>query len=280
LRWRIAAVGIAAGSIVALVALWPQGGRPPPPPEGFRATFLDVGQGDAALLQVKQGAVLVDQGPPEARIVRQLARLGIEKLALVVLTHPQRDHVGGAADLLRSLRVDAVLDPQQPVSNHYEDEALDVAGERGVRVVTARRGQVFRLGRLELRVLWPDGSANVADDPNDHAIVLLATYGQVDVLLTADAESNVTGKLTLDPVEVLKVAHHGSDDSGLAGLLSRLRPRVAVISVGAHNDYGHPTASTLTALRQVSGLELFRTDEDGAVVVETDGRKLTVVTRP
>jgi competence protein ComEC len=188
--------------------------------------------------------------------------------------------VGGAADLLRSLRVDAVLDPQQPVANPYEDEALDVAGERGVRVVTARRGQVFRLGRLELRVLWPDGSANVADDPNDHAIVLLATYGQVDVLLTADAESGVTGKLTLDPVEVLKVAHHGSDDPGLAALLSRLEPRVAVISVGAHNDYGHPTASTLTALRQVSGLELFRTDEDGAVVVETDGRELTVATRP
>jgi competence protein ComEC len=88
------------------------------------------------------------------------------------------------------------------------------------------------------------------------------------------------GKLTLDPVEVLKVAHHGSDDPGLAALLSRLEPRVAVISVGAHNDYGHPTASTLTALRQVSGLELFRTDEDGAVVVETDGRELTVATRP
>jgi competence protein ComEC len=186
--------------------------------------------------------------------------------------------VGGAAEVLRALPVTAVLDPRQPVPNPYEEEALNVAGERGVRVVAARRGQVLKLGRLVLRVLWPDGSATAADDPNDHAVVLLASYGRIDVLLTADAESQVTSTLGIGPVEVLKVAHHGSDDPGLARLLSRLRPRVAVISVGAHNDFGHPTAATLRALNASPGLELFRTDEHGAVVLESDGSRMSVGT--
>jgi competence protein ComEC len=106
--------------------------------------------------------------------------------------------------------------------------------------------------------------------------VLLASFGAVDVLLTADAESNVTGRLDLSPAEILKVAHHGSVDSGLPELLARLQPRIAVISVGAGNDYGHPTPSTLSALEHRPGLRLFRTDLDGTVVVESDGRALTV----
>jgi competence protein ComEC len=222
--------------------------------------------------------VLVDEGPPEAEVEHQLTRLGVDRLALLVLTHPERDHVGGAEAVLRGLRVDDVLDPRQPVVSHYEEAALQAAVERGARVVTARRGQVFRLGQLVLRVLWPDGSAVPGDNPNDNAVVLLATYGTVDALLTADAESGVTGRLALKPVEILKVAHHGSADEGLPGLLGRLRPSVAVISVGAHNEYGHPVAATLDALEERDGLEVYRTDEDGAVVIESDGTRLTVAT--
>ncbi len=276
---RLAAVLVfAAAAVVGLAAFWPRGAPAPAPPDGLRVTFLDVGQGDATLLQVPQGAVLVDEGPPEAEVERQLARLGVERLALLVLTHPERDHVGGAEAVLRRLEVEAVLDPRQPVESPYEEAALQAAAERGARVVTARRGQVFRLGRLVLRVLWPDGSARPGDNPNDNAVVLLATYGAVDTLLTADAESGVTGRLALKPVEILKVAHHGSSDAGLAGLLVRLRPSVAVISVGAHNDYGHPTPATLNALEDRDGLDVYRTDEDGAVVIESDGTRLTVAT--
>jgi competence protein ComEC len=97
-------------------------------------------------------------------------------------------------------------------------------------------------------VLWPDGPGLPGEDPNRHPIVLLASYGQVDALLTADAESEVTGALPLPRVEILKVAHHGSEDPGLRGLLERLQPRIAVVSVGADNDYGHPTPPTLAAL--------------------------------
>ena len=102
---------------------------------------------------------------------------------------------------------------------------------------------------------------------------MLATYGEVDALLTADAETEVTARLLSRRVEILKVAHHGSADPGLASELRELRPAVAVISCGRGNDYGHPTASTLAALRESPGLSLFRTDEDGRVVIESDGRR-------
>jgi competence protein ComEC len=249
-----------------------------PPPTGLRITFLDVGQGDAILLQVPEGAILVDQGPPEAKVARQLRGFGVRRLAAVVLTHPQRDHIGGAETVIRHLGVGRVLDPRLAASGPYERSALAAAANRGVEVVETRAGDGFRLGRLRLRVLWPDRAGSPAEDPNLLPIVLLATYGEVDVLLTADAETEVTARLLSRRVEILKVAHHGSADPGLASELRELRPAIAVISCGRDNDYGHPRASTLAALRASPGLALFRTDEDGQVVVESDGRRLSVRT--
>src|SRR6266545_4343334 len=247
-----------------------------PPLSGLRITFLDVGQGDGALLQVPEGAVLVDEGPPEADVEGQLRALGIRRLAMIVLTHPQRDHVGGAADVLEHFEVGSVLDPGLPTQSSDEKGALAAARRRHVRVILARAGQAFRLGRLGMRVLWPDGPGTRGDDPNNHAVVLIASYGQTDALLTADAESDVTGHLHVPPVEIVKVAHHGSDDPGLADLLAQLHPRIAVISVGAHNDYGHPSQSTITTLSVVPGLAVYRTDRDGRVVVESEGGRITV----
>jgi competence protein ComEC len=249
-----------------------------PPPSGLRITFLDVGQGDGALLQVPAGAVLIDEGPPEADVAGQLRKLGVQNLSLVVLTHPQRDHVGGAAKVLQRLRVGLVLDPALPSESTEERSALDAARRRHVRVVVARAGQAYRIGRLRLEVLWPDGPGPPGGDPNDHAIVVLASYGDVDALMTADAESDVTNRLRVPPVEILKVAHHGSDDPGLPSLLDRIRPRVAVISVGADNDYGHPDPETVAALETTPGLALYRTDRDGRVVVESEGERISVRT--
>jgi competence protein ComEC len=249
-----------------------------PPPDGLRITFLDVGQGDGALLQVPEGAVLVDEGAPEADVAGQLRGLGLRSVSMIVLTHPQRDHVGGAAKVLDRVHVGAVLDPAIPSESSDERAALAAARRHHVRVIVARAGEGFRIGALRLQVLWPDGPGSSGDDPNNHALVLLASYGQVDALLTADAESDVTGQLHVPPVEILKVAHHGSDDPGLARLLEQIHPRVAVISVGAHNDYGHPTASTIGTLAAVPGLAVYRTDLDGRVAIESDGKGMTVRT--
>jgi competence protein ComEC len=256
---------------------WPD--QPPlPPPTDLRLTVLDVGQGDSIVLQVPEGAVVVDQGPPEGEVARQLGRIGVRRIALLVLTHPQRDHVGGADRVLATHYVDAVLDPALKVRSPYEEEAREEARRRDVRVVVARAGQAFRLGRLRLRVLWPEDAGDPGEDPNENATVILASYGTVDALLTADAESDVTLPLRPPPVEILKVAHHGSADEGLARLLSLTRPQIAVISCGVGNDYGHPAPSTIATLKAAPELELYRTDEDGRVTIESDGRRVAVAT--
>lgn len=273
-RRRAVALGTLAFTIAIGWRLWPEPGLPPP--TGLRITVLDVGQGDAVLFQSPAGAVLVDQGPPEADVAAQLRRLGVRRLAALVLTHPQRDHVGGAADVLRRVEVGFVLDPRIPAESRDESQALAEARRRGIRVVVARAGSEYRLGKLRLRVLWPDGPGPPGADPNTRAIVLLASYREVDVLLTADAESDVTARLRPPPVEILKVAHHGSADSALPALLRLVRPQVAVISVGAGNDYGHPAPSTLATLERFPGLAVYRTDEDGRVTIESDGARLSV----
>jgi competence protein ComEC len=135
-------------------------------------------------------------------------------------------------------------------------------------------GQLLRIGPIELRVLWPhrDPPALPGAEPNDRATVIHLRDGDFDLLLTADAESNVTAGLDLPVVDALKVAHHGSDDPGLPGLLRRLRPRVAVISCGRHNLYGHPTPATVAALAAAVPI-VRRTDRDGTVRLRVhDGR--------
>jgi len=195
-----------------------------------------------------------------------------------VLTHPQRDHVGGAAAVIRTLDVAEVLDPGLAATGPEAEEALAVARRRRVLVRVVRAGTSFRVGLLRVRVLWPEDEGTASEDPNQNAVVLLASYGDTDVFLSADAESDVTSRLPLRPVEVMKVAHHGSEDPGLAEELKTLRPRIAVVSCGRNNDYGHPRPETLAALEAAPGLAVYRTDEDGRVVVESDGHALSVRT--
>jgi competence protein ComEC len=250
---------------------------PPPAPDGLRLTFLDVGQGDSTLIQVPEGSVLVDEGPPEAHVARRLGRLGVRQLDAMLLTHPSRDNIGGAVEVLRRIAVRTLFEPDLPFDNPFGRPAVREARRRALRILTPRAGDTLRLGRLNVRVLWPRDGVRHSSDPNDHAVVLLVSYGAFDALLPADAESNVTLPLAV-PVELYKVGHHGSRDDGLRDLLQRLDPHVAVISVGAGNDYGHPAPSTLAALRARTGLRLHRTDLDGAVVVESDGRTIEIRT--
>jgi competence protein ComEC len=276
-RRGVAAVGLV--SVALTLAAAACAFRPVPswaPPQGLRVTFLDVGQGDSALVEAPGGAVLVDEGPPEADVAGQLRAMGVRALTAIVLTHPQRDHIGGAAAVLDGLRVGEVEDPgiEAPSADH--DAAMAAARRRHVPVEIVHEGDAFRIGKLRLRILWPDEPGLPSEDPNQHAVVALASYGATDVLLTADAESDVTGRLRIPPVEVLKVAHHGSEDPGLPDLLRTLRPRLAVISVGNGNDYGHPRPETIAALQAEPGLETLRTDESGRIVVESDGRTLSV----
>jgi competence protein ComEC len=240
------------------------------PPRQLTVTFLDVGQGDATLIQAPGGfAALVDGGPPDAEVGSELRARGVRRLDLVVLTHAQEDHQGGLGAVLAAFPVEVLLDGGHPADGAAHSQIVALARARGTRVIAAAAGQRFRLGRfLRLDVLAPRSARDAPHglDPNLRAAVLHASYRGLDVLLPADVESDVTAALALRRVEVLKVAHHGSGDEGLRALLARLRPVAAVIPVGAHNRYGHPHPTTLAALRSAVP-RVFRTDRDGAVTL-------------
>ena len=249
-------------------------------PAGLRITFLDVGQGDATLIQWRQSAILVDTGPPDGPILTRLRHAGVRRLDLLVVTHAQADHDGGAAAVLGALPVALVLDGRDGVRDANGPRMATAAAKRGVRLLAARAGEVLRVGGVALRVLWPsrrpgagdpgaDGGPDPGADPNQRAIVAEADAGGVRTLLTADAESDVLAGLDLGPVDVLKVSHHGSADAGLPALLERLHPRLAAIEVGRHNVYGHPAATTVRALL-AAGARVVRTDRDGSVRVEPE----------
>jgi len=260
------AVAAACAVLAATVAARP--GPPAPPPAGhLRLTFLDVGQGDATLAQAGGRAILVDTGPPDGGVVDRLRRAGVTRLDLLVVTHAEDDHAGGAADVLRRLHVAAFLDGSDGVARPAALAAQHAAADRDVRTIAPDAGMVLRIGPLTLRLLHPRAEPperHAGADPNERAIVAELNVRGARVLLPADAESPVTVPLHLTgPVDVLKVAHHGSADDGLPALLSQVRPRIAVICVGARNRFGHPTAQALAALRSVP--TLLRTDRDGSV---------------
>jgi competence protein ComEC len=249
-------------------------------PAALRVTFLDVGQGDATLIQRREAAILVDTGPPDGPVLTRLRHAGVRRLDLLVVTHAQADHDGEAADVLRTLPVAAVLDGRDGVRDAPGARMAAEAGRRHVRLIAARAGAVLRIGAVAVRVLWPEPAtpqAKAGTDPNERAIVAEAEADGVRVLLTADAESDVLRRLDLRAVDILKVSHHGSADPGLPALLERLRPRLAAIEVGRHNTYGHPSPATVAALR-AGGVATFRTDRDGSIRVEPSGGALRVQT--
>jgi competence protein ComEC len=249
------------------------------PPRALTVRFLDVGQGDATLIQHPDGtAVLFDGGPPEAGVARLLARAGVRRLAVVVATHQSRDHQGGLPEVLERFPVGLLLDGGDGTRNPSFRALEAEADRRGVRRVAAVAPMELRAGGLRIRVLSPPPRPQgpLPDDPNGRAVVAIVSSGAFHLFLSADAESEALETLRLSHVEAMKVPHHGSADPGLALLLRRLRPELAGIEVGRHNPYGHPAPSTLATLRRAH-VPTYRTDRDGTVTLTVD-RGLRVAT--
>lgn len=270
-RGVVLALGVAA--LVAVGLLAPSGGAAPSPPAGLRVSVLDVGQGDAILLQPRGApALLVDGGPPGDGLAAKLRAAGVERLGAAIVTHDQSDHAGGIRELLGAMPVGRLL------FGVLRRPTFTEVGAAGIPTRRLAMGSELRSGRLRLEVLWPPAELlagpHRGQDPNLLAIVMLARWHRFSMLLTADAEAEAT-PLDPGPVTVLKVAHHGSDDAGLDELLDRTRPRLAVISVGAGNPFGHPTAATLATLA-VHGVRTLRTDRDGTVVLDVDRDSIEV----
>jgi len=272
--WSSAA-GVAA--LLAVALLVPLPGRQAtaaPPREYLAVTAIDVGQGDAILLDPSPGdPVLVDAGPPGADLPAELAKRGVERLAAIVVTHDQSDHAGGLGAVLREVPADHFV---HAGAGRATRAAATAAGAE-TRSVEA--GDSLRSGALRLRVAWPPaaprGRPPPGADPNHRSVVLHARWHRFDALLTGDAEAEAV-PLEPGPLDLLKVAHHGSEDGGLAALVESTDPRLAVISAGAGNPYGHPHPSTLATLTE-AGVPVARTDVDGDVdlTVTREGVSMT-----
>jgi competence protein ComEC len=273
-----AAVAAVAGVLVwAAVATGDSGGR-------LAVTFLDVGQGEAILIEGPGGQrILVDGGPGGEVLSGALGRrlpFHDRRIDLVVVTHPQADHIGGLPQVLESYDVGAVLDSRFESGSPFYEALTEAADEAGVPRYVAARGQTIALGGgARVEVIGPVGEPGARADPNNASTVLRVAMGDVSFLLTGDIEADGEAALVRSGAElratVLKVAHHGSKTSTAPAFLSRVAPAVGVISVGAANTFGHPTA---TVLSRLSGDYVLRTDEDGDVRMETEGERLWVTT--
>lgn len=256
----------------------------PPVPLPLRVTFLDVGQGDAAVIESPNGkTILVDTGGMDhegsdnegRRVVAPFLRSrGINRIDIILLSHPHLDHIGGAATLIETFPVSLLVDNGQDSEKPPVANVLAAARTRHVPYRTARRGQWIELGDgAILRVLAPT-ETETHGAVNNASLVLRLEYKQTTFLFTGDAERDEETDLLNDKLllacDALKVGHHGSDTSTTPEFLAATHPHFAIVSVGRHNLYGHPRLDVMQRLME-SGAKTYRTDQCGAVTLISDG---------
>jgi competence protein ComEC len=249
-------------------------------PPALEIHVIDVGQGDAVALRTPRGSwLLVDAGPRSrsfdagrAIVVPYLMRQGAWELEALLLTHPDADHIGGAAAVVEALGPDLVIDPASPTGKSQYVEVVRAAGVEGARWIRGVAGAAFELDGVRVAFLAPDSAALAAPTgANDISLVARVEFGDFRALLMGDAPAEVERRLVARDAaalraDVLKVGHHGSHTSTTPGLLAAARPRVAVIPVGRRNRYGHPHRVVVERLAR-AGVIVLRTDRDGSVVL-------------
>lgn len=271
---RAASLGVCCVLLAVWVLPLPTASWPPP---GWVMTMCDVGQGDALVLAAGRGrAVVVDAGPDARAVDRCLDRLGVEEIPLLVLTHFHADHVDGIAGVLRGRRVGRIETSPLHEPAGGDEEVRAAAARAGVPVEEATVGETGSAGPLRWQVLAPSRLPGPESDspPNDASVALLVETHGIRLLLLGDEEvpsqRDLARGLPGLEADVLKVAHHGSGKQD-PGLIEGLGARLALVSVGRDNDYGHPAALTLRLLEE-AGMRVRRTDLDGDVAVVVDRR--------
>ena len=262
-------------------------------------TVLDVGQGDSLFVVSPHGkTILIDGGgafggfsqreahngidPGEEAVSPYLWSRGFQKLDVLALTHAHQDHIGGLTAILENFHVGTLW-----IGREVESAALAnlerLAHERKIPVLHEARGNTFAWDGVETQLLWPESTPQeIGPSPkNNDSLVLRLKYGERTFMLPGDAEKQAESAIldenseTALYADVLKVGHHGSKNSTMPGFLAAVRPRVAVISAGEDNPYGHPNPELLERL-ETAGVRILRTDRDGAVHILTDGERLEI----
>ena len=250
-----------------------------PPAEGgsFQVHFIDVGQADAALVICDGHYMLIDGGNAEDSdlVYSYLERHGAKNLDYMVASHAHEDHIGGLSGALNYAKVDNALCPVTEYSSKVFQDMVKYLGQQGKTLTVPAPGDKFELGSARVEILGP---VQEYDDTNDTSIVLRIDYGETSFLFTGDMETGAEKDLLESGANVratvLKAGHHGSDTSTGYQFLREVSPQYTVISVGEGNSYGHPSDEVLSRFRD-AGAEVYRTDMQGHVIAESDGKTVT-----
>ncbi|HHV61079.1 MAG TPA: MBL fold metallo-hydrolase [Firmicutes bacterium] len=253
-----------------------------PAPAALSVHFIDVGQGDSILITVRNGkTMLVDGGDIDAgvRVVNYLKKQKVKQIDVMVSTHPHLDHIGGLIKVLAEFPVKQVYDSGMVHTTRTFERYLTLIDKKNIPFKLARRGHVIELGAgVQARILSP--AEPLPEDVNNCSVVMRIEYGNIALLLEGDAGAATEGEMISShqplAAQVLKVGHHGSRTSSTTLFLDEVKPEVAIISCGAGNPYGHPHPGTIAALG-ARGVKIYRTDVNGTIVVETDGKTYKII---
>lgn len=228
------------------------------------------------LIRAGGKAVLIDAGIKRARVAAQLAALDVTSLDLVIVSHPHADHMGGMEEVLRSMPVGLYIDNGMPHTTQTYAKLMVAVEELGIPYRSGRTGMELKLGdEAVMNVILPGDTLlrDTRSDLNSNSVVVVLTHGEMDFLFTGDAEEPTEGLISrqsLPSIDVLKVAHHGSDHSSSTSFLRTVNPPIAVISCGEDNRYGHPAPEALERLNSAGAL-VYRTDQSGHIRAISDG---------
>jgi beta-lactamase superfamily II metal-dependent hydrolase len=246
----------------------------------LKVHFIDVGQGDAILIQTPAGQnMLVDGGENACgdAMVNYLISQGVKDLNIVVGTHPHADHIGGLDTVINHFPVKYIYLPKVTHTTKSFRDLLDAVSKKGLKISTAQAGVVLPLDGINCRFLAP--VKDYYEELNNYSGVIRLEYGSHSFLLTGDAETESESQMLSLGVNlkstVLKVGHHGSYSSTSSNFIKAAAPQYAVIMLGKDNQYGHPHTQTLSRLNN-AGIKIYRTDQNGTIVFTTDGKDMQV----
>ncbi len=252
-------------------------------PNAMAVHFIDVGQGDAALVMLPGGErILIDAGTndSEMALLAFLDRHAVTEIDYAIFTHPHEDHIGGADQILDAYTVHHVILTEADAPNSTYHRMMDGIEANGSVIHKAAIGDTYTVGAAEITLLGP---LSIADEnQNNTSIVLRLSFGEISFLFTGDTEADAEAALlasrhsALLDADVLKVGHHGSSTASSDVFLAAITPQIAVISCGEYNDYGHPHNETLKRLSDAGTETICRTDTEGTVSIYTDGKSLVV----
>ncbi len=244
---------------------------------------IDVGQGDAILIQSCDGNILVDTGTndSENELVAHLRACGVKAVDYLICSHPHSDHIGGADAVLDNFEVSAIIIPYvEEINLDIESMLLEMKSGNVPNIIHPERGDTFSLGDISFIALTPIDNV---EDENDMSLVMKLTFGETSFLLTGDISEDIERALVdtyqdgeLD-CDFLKIAHHGSNTSTCAQFIDAVTPIVSVVSSGEYNDFGHPRHEVLERLRSGGCTEIYRTDKMSSIILRSDGKKITLV---